>query len=333
VAALLAAQPDELVFTSCGSESDALAVQGAAEQARRDSGRAHLIVSAVEHEAVLESFRCLELRGFRVDVLPVDRHGRTDPEELRTLLRDDTALVSVMAANNEVGTLQPVRELAAACRERGALFHTDAVQAAGKLPLDVKELGADLLSLSGHKLNAPKGVGALYVRRGVALTPLVTGKHEKRRRGGTENVPGIVAFGAAAELARRELATHPAELRALRTRLEEGVLRIAGVRLNGHPTERLPNTSHFCFEEADGHSLLVALDLEGVCVSTGSACSTGSSAPSHVLSAMKACSESALGAMRVSLGWGTGEAEVSRFLELLPGVIEKARRAHRALSA
>jgi cysteine desulfurase len=333
VAALLGAKPDEIVFTSGGSESDSLAIQGGAEFARQTSGgrRRRIITSAIEHEAVLDSFRCLHERGFDVVHLPVDADCRVSPAYLAKFLTDETALVSVMLANNEIGTIQPVKELAAMCRAKHVLFHTDAVQAAGKVPLDVKTLGADLLSISGHKLNAPKGIGALYIRGGVQLVPLITGKHEKKRRGGTENVAGAAALGRACELAMAELATHAAELSLLRSKLEAGVLKLEGVRLNGAGAERLPNTSHFSFKELDGHSLLVALDLEGICVSTGSACSTGQSEPSHVLKAMGINGDEWPGALRVSLGWGSGEKDVLRFLEVLPKAVEKLRAAHRAL--
>lgn len=334
VARFLGAAPDEIVFTSGGSESDALAIQGGAERARQSSGGRlrRVLASSIEHEAVLDSLRVLKARGFETDLVPVDAHGRVAPAALEAAMGPDTALVTVMAANNEIGTLQPIAELAKVARSRGVLFHTDAVQAAGKLPLDARALGADLLSISGHKIGAPKGVGALFVRRGVELVPLVTGKHERKRRGGTENVAGAAALGEACRLAGDELASCPAKLEALRTRLEEGVLKIGGVRLNGHPKLRLPNTAHFSFEELDGQSLLVALDLEGVCVSVGSACSTGQSEPSHVLRAIGVPDELAGGSVRLSLGWGSDEAQVDRFLDILPGVVGKLRKAHRALS-
>ncbi|MBI4051406.1 MAG: aminotransferase class V-fold PLP-dependent enzyme [Elusimicrobia bacterium] len=320
VSSLIGAQyPDEIVFTSCGSESDAFAIQGAAV-------KKHLITSRIEHDAVLESFKLLEARGFEVDYVGVDRYGRVDPEEIRRFLRPDTCLVSIMFANNEVGTLQPIHEIDRICREKGVLFHTDAVQAVGKIPISVRELGADLLSLSGHKLNAPKGIGALYIRRGVRLSPLVTGHQEKERRGGTENVAGIVALGTACALAQNEMQKHSVEFLRLRKHLEVGILKLPGVRLNGHPDLRLPNTAHFSFEGVDGHALVVGLDLEGICVSSGPACSTGSVDPSHVLRAMGIAPALAKGSLRFSVGWGNSMEEVERFLEVFPKILEKQRR-------
>ncbi|MBI4345375.1 MAG: cysteine desulfurase [Elusimicrobia bacterium] len=328
VARLLGAKPEEIVFTSCGSEADVLAIAGAAHRAheRSKGAKKHLITSAIEHDAVREALRVLEKRGFEATTVGVDAHGRVDPQDVRRALREDTILVSIMHANNEVGTIQPVGEIAAACREKGVLMHTDAVQSAGKVPIDVGALGVDLLALSGHKLNAPKGVGALYVRQGVRLTPVITGHQEKNRRGGTENVASIVGLGRACELAAAELDRHAAELSALRKRLEDGCLKIPGSRVNGHPTLRLPNTCHVAFDGIEGFQLVVALDLEGVCVSAGPACSTGAVDPSHVLAAMGCDSRWCVGALRISLGWGSTRADVDRLLALLPGAVEKLRR-------
>jgi len=321
-----AAEPSEIVFTSCGSESDVAAVAGAAWQAHAESHgkRNQVISSRVEHDAVRGILGVLRLRGFTCDMVPVDADGLIDAGSVGKLLSDKTAVVSIMHANNEVGTIQPIAEIAALCRARNVLFHADAVQSAGKLPIDVQALGVDLLAISGHKINAPKGVGALYIRKGTRLTPTITGHHEKNRRGGTENVASIVALGMACALAKKDLG-HAARYAALRDKLEADVLKIKGTRRNGHPAKRLPNCAHFSLEGLDGHQLVVALDLEGICVSSGPACSTGSSVPSHVLTAMGVEPRWASGSLRVSLGWSTTEADVDRFLEVLPRAVEKIR--------
>ena len=330
VAALVgAADASEIVFTSGGSESDVLGIGGAAWQAHDESkGRRRKIVSTrIEHDAVRALLTQLRRRGFDAAEAPCGPDGITSAPALAELIDDATAVVAVMHANNETGALQPVAEAAAAARAKGALVHTDAVQSLDKIAIDVKSLGVDLLALSGHKLNAPKGVGALYVRRGVRLSPVVTGHQEKNRRGGTENVSGIVGLGAACELAGRELSSAAAHSLALRKRLEAGVLAIKGARLNGHPELRLPNTAHFSFSGLDGHHLVVALDLEGVCVSSGPACSSGASTPSHVLSAMGVDAAVATGSIRVSVGWGTTDADLDRFLAILPNAVERLRAA------
>lgn len=327
VAALIgAASADEIVFTSGGSESDVLAVAGAAGQARDDGGvRRRIVTTRIEHDAVRLLAAQLRRRGYDVVEAGCDGDGVARVDEISALIDDRTAVVSVMHANNETGVLQPVAAAAGAARGRGALAHTDAVQSLGKAAIDVKSLGVDLLSLSGHKLNAPKGVGALYARRGVRLAPVVTGHQEKNRRGGTENVPGIVALGTACELARRELERAAAHALALRGRIEAGVARIPGARLNGHPERRLPNTAHVSFEGLDGHHLVVALDLEGICVSSGPACSSGASTPSHVLAAMGVDPALAAGSLRVSVGWGTTPADVDLFLAVLSAAVERLR--------
>jgi cysteine desulfurase len=330
VAALIgAADASEIVFTSGGSESDVLGIGGAAWQAHDESkGRRRKIVTTrIEHDAVRALASQLRRRGFEVAEAGCGPDGITLAEQLNASFNDETAVVAIMHSNNETGALQPVAEAASAARARGALVHTDAVQSLGKVAIDVKALGVDLLALSGHKLNAPKGVGALYVRRGVRLSPVVTGHQEKNRRGGTENVAGIVALGCACELAARELPAAAAHALALRRRLEAGALRVPGARLNGHQERRLPNTAHFSFEGLDGHHLVVALDLEGVCVSSGPACSSGSSTPSHVLSAMGVDARSAVGSIRVSVGWGSTDADVERFLAILPRTVERLRAA------
>lgn len=325
VAALLGADPSELVFTSGGSEADVLAVSGAAWQARDESGgkRKKVVTSCIEHDAVRLLVSQLRRRGFDVVESPCLPDGRVDVDAMVDAVTDDTAVISLMHSNNETGVLQPVSRLGTAFADRRALIHTDAVQSVGKVHIDVKKLGVDLLALSGHKLNAPKGVGALWIRKGTRLSPVVTGHQEKNRRGGTENVAGIVALGVAAELAARELDAHAAAALRLRERIEAGA-RVLGGTVNG-AAERLPNTSHLSFAGVDGHHLVVALDLEGVSVSSGPACSSGASLPSHVLTAMGLDAASATSCIRVSTGWGTRDSDVDRFLAVLPGALEKLR--------
>ncbi len=329
VAALIGARPQEVVFTSGGTEADNLAILGVARLAREKGRGDHVVTSLVEHHAVLHACEYLEKReGFRVTYLPVDGHGMVDPDDLRRALTDRTVLVSVMLANNEVGTIQPVRELAAIARERGVPFHTDAVQAAGQIPVDVGELGVDLLSLSAHKIYGPKGVGALYVRRGLRLEPLLHGGGQERRlRPGTENVPGIVGLGAAARLARAELPRLGERVAALRERLIAGVLdRIPDARLNGHPERRLPGNANVSVRYVEGEAILLNLDLKGVAASSGSACAAGSTEPSHVLVAMGLPEHEARGALRFSLGRENTEADVDYVLEVLPPIVERLRR-------
>jgi len=328
VAALLgAADASEIVFTSCGSESDALAIAGGAWQAHDETKgkRRKVVTTKIEHDAIRVLNGQLRRRGLEVLEAGCGADGIVDAAGLKAMLDDATAVVSVMHANNETGVLQPVAELAAAARAAGALIHTDAVQSLGKVRLDAKSLGVDLIAVSGHKVNAPKGVGALWVRRGVRLAPLVTGHQEKNRRGGTENTASIVGFGLACELAGCELPSAAAHALALRKRIEAGVLRVPGARLNGHADLRLPNTAHFSFDGVDGHHLVVALDLEGICVSSGPACSSGASTPSHVLSAMGVPPDRATGSMRVSVGWGSTDADADRLLAVLPKAVEKLR--------
>lgn len=330
IAALLgAADASEIVLTSCGSESDALAVGGGAWQAHDETKgkRRKIVTTKIEHDAIRVLAGQLRRRGLDVLEAGCGADGVTNADELKAMLDDATAVVSVMHANNETGVLQPVVEIAAAARAAGALMHVDAVQSLGKMKIDAKTLGADLIAISGHKVNAPKGVGALYVRRGVRLAPLVTGHQEKNRRGGTENVSSIVGFGVACELAGRELSAAASHALALRKKIEAGVLRIKGVRLNGHPELRLPNTAHFSFDGLDGHHLVVALDLEGICVSSGPACSSGASTPSHVLTAMGVAPELATGSIRVSVGWGSTDADADRLIAILPKTVEKLRAA------
>jgi cysteine desulfurase len=326
VAALIGAEPSEVVFTSGGTESDNFAIRGVAE-ALEPTGRRHLIASSIEHEAVLTTFKALARRGWRTTLLPVGTSGIVDPAALAEALADDTALVSVMHANNEIGTVQPIEELARIAHARGAMFHTDAVQSVGKIPVDVKALGVDLLSLSAHKFNGPKGVGAFWIKRGARVTAILTGgKHERSRRAGTENVPGIAGLGHAARLAAAKLPVESLRLAALRNRLEEAILaRVPGTAINGAREPRVPNTTNISFEAVEAESLLIALDLEGVAVSTGSACSSGTLEPSHVLKAMGLPSPRTQNSIRLSLGAGNTDAEVDFVVSKLPALVDKLR--------
>ena len=305
--------------------------EGVAE-ALEPTGRKHLIASAIEHEAVLNTLKALTRRGWTTTLLPVDTTGIVSPDALASALTDTTAVVSVMHANNEIGTVQPVAELAALAHERGALFHTDAVQSVAKIPVDVRTMGADLLSLSAHKFNGPKGAGALWIKRGTRVTAILTGgKHERNRRAGTENVPALVGLGVAAQLAVGKLKYEAPRLAALRDRLEQAIVnRIPGTAVNGAREPRVPNTTNISFEGIEAESLLIALDLEGIAVSTGSACSSGTLEPSHVLRAMGLPSHRTQNSIRISLGAGNDDAQVDFFLEKLPGIVEKLRKLTRA---
>jgi cysteine desulfurase len=332
VAALMGAEPAEIVLLGSGSESDNLAIRGVADGLEASGRTTHLIASSIEHEAVLTTLRHLARRGWRTTLLPVGTSGVVEPDALAAALEDDTALVSVMLANNEIGTVQPVAELATLARARGALFHTDAVQAAGKIPIDVSALGVDLLSISAHKFYGPKGAGALWVRRGLRLQPQITGgRPERGRRAATENVPGLVGMGIAADEARHKLEHEGARLCALRDRLERGVLAsVSGTRVNGRLDARVPNTTNVSFDRVEAESLLIALDLEGIAVSTGSACSSGTLEPSHVLRAMGFPPHRTQNSIRFSLGATNTEAEVDRVVEVLPGLVDKLRSLTRA---
>jgi cysteine desulfurase len=334
VAALINADPSEVVFTSGGTESDNFAIRGAAE-ALEPTGRRHLVASAIEHEAVLNTFKALARRGWRTTLVPLDQSGIVSPERVREALADDTALVSVMHANNEIGTIQPIAEIAAAAHERGALMHTDAVQSAGKIPVDVRALGVDLLALSGHKFNGPKGAGVLWIKRGTRMQPIMTGgKHERNRRAGTENVPAIAGLGAAARAAAAKMTAEAARVGALRDRLERGVLaNVSGTVVNGETTARVPNTTNISFDRIEAESLLIALDLEGIAVSTGSACSSGTLEPSHVLRAMGFPSHRTQNSLRFSLGLFSTDEEVDRVVEVLPRLVDKLRSLTRKTTA
>jgi cysteine desulfurase len=326
IARLIGAEPSEIVFTSGGTESDNFALRGVAETLEA-TGRRHLISTTIEHEAVLVTLRALARRGWKVTLLPVDQTGIVDPDALSAALADDVALVSVMHANNEIGTIQPIAELARRAHAAGAIFHTDAVQSVAKIPVDVKALGVDLLSLSAHKFNGPKGAGALFIKRGTRIQAVLTGgKHERTRRAGTENVPGIAGLGQAATLAAGKLEAEAARLAALRDRLERGILeRVPETAVNGAREPRVPNTTNISFEGIEAESLLIALDLEGIAVSTGSACSSGTLEPSHVLRAMGFSPHRTQNSIRISLGQGNTEQEVEHLLSTLPAVVQKLR--------
>ena len=326
VATLIHADPSEIVFTSSGTEADNFAIRGAAE-ALEATGRRHLIASAIEHEAVLNTLKALGRRGWRTTLLPVDDTGVVSPERLRDTITDDTALVSVMHANNEIGTIQPIAALADVAHARGALIHTDAVQSTGKIPVDARTLGVDLLSLSAHKFNGPKGAGALWIKRGTRMQPILTGgKHERNRRAGTENVPAIAGLGVAAQLAAAKLAPEATRVGALRDRLEDAILRaVPGTAVNGARGSRVPNTTNISFDRVEAESLLIALDLEGIAVSTGSACSSGTLEPSHVLRAMGLPTHRTQNSLRFSLGAYSTDEEVDRVIEVLPRLVEKLR--------
>jgi len=323
---LIGAEPAEIVFTSGGTESDNLALRGAAE-ALEATGRRHIITTSIEHEAVLNTVKALAKRGWTATLLPVDATGVVAPASLAAAITRETAILSVMHANNEIGTIQPIADLAAIAHEHGALMHTDAVQSAGKIPVDVRALGVDLLTVSAHKFNGPKGAGALWIRRGTRLVATMTGgKHERNRRGGTENVPGIAGMGVAARLAKNKLATDAPRIAALRDRLEAGILAaVAGTLVNGARDARVPNTSNISFDGVEAESLLIALDLEGFAVSTGSACSSGTLEPSHVLRAMNLPSHRTQNSIRFSLGSGNTEEQVDSLIAKLPGVVSKLR--------
>jgi cysteine desulfurase len=316
----------EIIFTSGGTESDNFAIRGVAE-ASEAVGRKHLIASAIEHEAVLNTFRALARRGWKTTLLPVDHTGVLSPDRLREAITDDTAIVSVMHANNEIGTIQPIAELSSIAHAHGALMHTDAVQSAGKIPVDVAALGVDLLSLSAHKFNGPKGAGVLWSKRGTRIQAILTGgKHERNRRAGTENVPAVAGLGVAAQLARGKMTGEGERVAALRDRLERGITaNVPGTAVNGGGSPRVPNTTNISFDRVEAESVLIALDLEGVAVSTGSACSSGTLEPSHVLKAMGLPVHRTQNSLRFSLGMFSTEQEVDFVVSVLPRIVEKLR--------
>jgi len=325
VAKFLNADPLEIYFTSGGTESDNLAVKGVA-WANKKKGN-HIITSQIEHHAVLESCKFLEKEGYEITYLPVDKYGLVDHDELKKSIKKETVLVSIMHANNEMGTIQPIAELAGLAKEKGVYFHTDAVQSTGKMKIDVNELNVDMLSLSAHKFYGPKGVGALYIRRGVRLTPLAHGgHHEKSRRAGTENVPGIVGLAKALEIAHSDMQEEERRLKSLtETFFKKVTERIPDVFLNGHPVLRIPNTLNLSFKGVEGESIILNLDLKGIGVASGSACTSGSLEPSHVLSAMDVPGDLAQSSLRFSFGRSNSIDDVDYVVQLLPEIISKLR--------
>lgn len=322
VAAALGASPREIYFTSGGTESDNWALKGVAF-ANQKKGT-HIITTVIEHHAILHTCEWLEKHGFSVTYLPVDRYGMVDPAAVEEAITDQTILISVMTANNEIGTIQPIAEIGAIAHKHDVLFHTDAVQAIGQVAIDVEAMQIDLLSLSGHKFAGPKGTGALYVRKGVRLDPLIHGgAQERSRRAGTENVPGIVGLGVAIERATRDIPGRTERIAGMRDRLIHELLKVPHTRLNGHPTRRLPNNVNVAFEYIEGESILLMLNAHGIAASTGSACSSASLDPSHVLLACGIPAEQAHGSLRLTLGEETTEEEIERVLEIVPGIVQR----------
>ena len=324
VATMIGAHDEEIVFTSGGTEADNFALEGTIFA---NLERNHVITGAIEHHAVIETCRFLERRGFKVTYLPVNKEGLVNPSDVKNTITDKTCLISIMHANNEIGTIQPIKELAAIAREAGVLIHTDAVQAVGQIPVNVDDLGVDLLSMSAHKLYGPKGIGALYIRKGTKLVPFMHGGgQERNRRGSTENVPGIVGLGKAAEIAREVMTEEIERQTQLRDRLINSILeQIDGVRLNGHPTKRLPNNVNISIDYVEGESMLLNLDLENICASTGSACSSSSLEASHVLLALGLPHEQAHSSLRFTVGKWTTERDIDRVLEVLPPIVARLR--------
>ena len=325
VAAAIGAKPEEVYFTAGGSESDNLALRGIAEAYQKKGN--HIITTKIEHHAILHTAEYLEKHGVEVTYLNVDEFGRISLEELEKAIRPETILISIMFANNEIGTIQPIAEIGAIAKKHGILFHTDAVQALGHVPIDVEKMNIDLLSMSGHKLGAPKGIGAIYIRKGVAVTPLIFGgAQESKRRAGTENIPGIVGMGMAAELAVKEMEEMTEKLTEMRDKLIRGILeQIPHSRLNGHPTERLPGNCNISFEFIEGESLLLLLDALGIAASSGSACTSGSLDPSHVLMAIGLPHEVAHGSLRLTMDRDNTEEEIDFILEKLPAIVQRLR--------
>jgi len=326
IAHLIGANPSEIVFTAGGTEADNYAIKGIA-WANQKKGN-HIITSKIEHHAVLHSCQFLEKQGFKITYLPVDKYGLIDPEDVKKAITDKTILVTIMHANNEIGTIEPIKEISKVVKKAGVCFHTDSVQTTGHIPIDVNDLGVDMLSMSGHKFYGPNGVGALYLRKGTKIISLIDGgSQEKNRRAGTENVAGIVGLGKAAELAEERL-TQGREKGIVRLRdklIKEIMEKIENVRLNGHPTKRLPGNANFCFEFIEGESMLLSLNMEGVAASSGSACTSGSLEPSHVLLAIGLPPEIAHGSLRLTLGKDNTEEEIDYVIDILPGIIKKLR--------
>lgn len=325
VAKAIGAEPREIFFTSCGSESDNWAIKGVAE-AMAKKGKKHIITSVFEHHAVLHTCEYLEKHGYEITYIPVNEKGLINPEDIRNAIREDTALVTIMYANNEIGTIQPIEEIAAICKEKNVIFHTDAVQAVGHVDIDVKKQGIDMLSLSGHKIHAQKGIGALYIRKGIVIPNLVHGGGQERaKRAGTENVPAIVGLGVAIEIATTNIAEKNAVIIPRRNKLIDGILKLPYTRLNGDREKRLPGNLNISIEGIEGESLLLMLDQYGICASSGSACTSGSLAPSHVLLSIGLKHEIAHGSLRLSIEENVTDEDVDYILEVVPVIVERLR--------
>ena len=325
VAKAIGADPSEIFFTSCGSESDNWALRGVCEKLA-PKGKKHIVTTVFEHHAILHTCKALEKMGYEVTYVPVSDKGIVAPEDIKNAIREDTAIVSVMYANNEIGTIQPISEIAAVCKEKNVIFHTDAVQAVGHVEIDVHKQGIDLLSLSGHKIHAQKGIGAIYMRKGIVLPNLINGgAQERNRRAGTENVPAIVGLGRAIELATADIAEKAEIITARRNRIIDGILRLAHTRLNGDREKRLPGNVNISIEGVEGESLLLMLDMNGICASSGSACTSGSLDPSHVLLSLGLKHEVAHGSLRLSIDENTSDEDVDYILEVVPKVVERLR--------
>ncbi len=325
VAKAIGADPSEIFFTSCGSESDNWALRGVCEKLA-PKGKKHIVTTVFEHHAILHTCKALEKMGYEVTYVPVSDKGIVAPEDIKNAIRDDTAIVSVMYANNEIGTIQPISEIAAVCKEKNVIFHTDAVQAVGHVEIDVHKQGIDLLSLSGHKIHAQKGIGAIYMRKGIVLPNLINGgAQERNRRAGTENVPAIVGLGRAIELATADIAEKAEIITARRNRIIDGILRLPHTRLNGDREKRLPGNVNISIEGIEGESLLLMLDMNGICASSGSACTSGSLDPSHVLLSLGLKHEVAHGSLRLSIDENTSDEDVDYILEVVPKVVERLR--------
>ncbi len=322
VAELIGAESEEIIFTAGGTESDNIAIKGIAFR----KGKGHIITSQIEHPAVMATCQHLEKKGFDVTYLPVDKYGMVSPEDVENAIRDDTILITIMHANNEIGTVEPIEEIAKIARENEIVFHTDAVQSVGKIPVDVKRIGMDMLSISAHKIYGPKGVGALYIKKGTKIEAIIHGGgHEKGLRPSTENVPGIVGLGKACELAEKRMEEDMKRIQRLRDKLIKGVLEIEESYLNGHPEKRLPNNAHFRFAAVEGESLILSLDDKGIAGSTGSACSSKKLKPSYVLMAIGLNEVQAHGSLRLTLGRENTEEEIDYVIEVLPPILEKLR--------
>ncbi|MCI6561248.1 MAG: cysteine desulfurase NifS [Oscillospiraceae bacterium] len=325
VAKAIGADPSEIFFTSCGSESDNWALRGVCEKLA-PKGKKHIVTTVFEHHAILHTCKALEKMGYEVTYVPVSDKGIVAPEDIKNAIREDTAIVSVMYANNEIGTIQPISEIAAVCKEKNVIFHTDAVQAVGHVEIDVHKQGIDLLSLSGHKIHAQKGIGAIYMRKGIVLPNLINGgAQERNRRAGTENVPAIVGLGRAIELATADIAEKAEIITARRNRIIDGILRLPHTRLNGDREKRLPGNVNISIEGIEGESLLLMLDMNGICASSGSACTSGSLDPSHVLLSLGLKHEVAHGSLRLSIDENTSDEDVDYILEVVPKVVERLR--------